>query len=182
MKAIDYLLQKMRINQAARFIKKQDAVLDIGSYDGALFKQLSHLHLTGAGVDPLANEMDHGQYQLIKGYFPQAFTGNERFNCIAMLAVLEHIPAGQQEALAKSCHQFLHPGGLVIITVPSPSVDYILAVLRFFRLIDGMSLEEHYGFKTSDTKHIFSAPLFRLVKHKKFQFGLNHLFVFEKVS
>lgn len=182
MKAFDYLLQKMRIAQAAAYIQPNQKVLDIGSYDGSLFKQLASKNLHGTGVDPLADGKNHGAYQLVKGYFPDAFSGTERFHCITMLAVLEHIPPGEQQKLAKACHQFLEPKGLVIITVPSPMVDYILAVLRFFRIIDGMSLEEHYGFKTRDTLRIFASPDFKLVRHKTFQLGLNHLFVFEKVS
>jgi 2-polyprenyl-3-methyl-5-hydroxy-6-metoxy-1,4-benzoquinol methylase len=182
MKAFDYWLQKKRIAQAAAFINTGAHVLDIGSYDGALFKQLYDKNITGAGVDPLAKTAGYGHYRLVKGLFPQAFQPDELFDCITMLAVLEHIPVGEQPKLAQACHQHLKPKGRVIITVPAPQVDYILAVLRFLRIIDGMSLEEHYGFKTTDTPHIFSSPLFKLLSHKTFQFGLNHVFVFEKVS
>ncbi len=181
MKAFDYWLQKQRISQASRYIRQQDKVLDIGSYDGALFEQLKHLQLTGAGIDPLAQNENKGNYNLVKGLFPQALKTDEKFNCITMLAVLEHIPTDAQQVLAQNCFDYLMPQGRVIITVPSPLVDYVLTVLRFFRIIDGMSLEEHYGFKTEHTSHIFSSPNFRLLKHKTFQFGLNHLFVFEKV-
>ena len=182
MKAFDYLLQKQRITQAAAFINTGAHVLDIGSYDGALFKQLQHKKITGAGVDPLAENTDAGNYLLVKGIFPDAFAPGEQFDCITMLAVLEHIPPQAQHKLAEACHQHLKPNGRVIITVPSPLVEYILVVLRLFRIIDGMSLEEHYGFKTADTPHIFAPPQFKMLRHKIFQFGLNHVFVFEKVS
>jgi hypothetical protein len=97
-----------------------------------------------------------------------------------MLAVLEHIPTARQAALADACHELLRDGGRLIITVPSPKVDHILAFLCFLRLIDGMSLEEHHGFKPGDTARIFAPPRFRLLAHERFQLGLNHLFVFEK--
>jgi hypothetical protein len=99
-----------------------------------------------------------------------------------MLAVLEHIPTAAQPALADACHELLSPGGRVIITVPAKAVDHILAVLRWLRLIDGMSLEEHYGFEPADTGRIFAAPGFRMIHCSKFQLGLNHLFVFERMK
>jgi hypothetical protein len=74
----------------------------------------------------------------------------------------------------------LKPNGRLIITVPSPMVDHVLKVLKFLRLIDGMSLEEHHGFEVHQTTAIFPAKDFRLVKRKRFQLGLNNLFVFER--
>ena len=97
-----------------------------------------------------------------------------------MLAVLEDIPTSAQAELADACYDLLKPGGRLIITVPSHGVDYLLAALRFLRLIDGMSLEEHYGFRPDDTPIVFARSKFRLFKRSSFQFGLNHIFVFEK--
>lgn len=69
----------------------------------------------------------------------------------------------------------------MVITVPAKSVDHILTLLRALRLIDGMSLEEHFGFEVAETPAVFSPPRFRLRHHGRFQLGLNHLFVFEKI-
>jgi SAM-dependent methyltransferase len=103
------------------------------------------------------------------------------WDVVTMLAVLEHIPPAEQIRIAAACARLLRPGGRVIITVPSPAVDHILAVLRRLRLIEGMSLEQHYGFAPADTVRIFAPPAFRLHRRETFQLGLNHLFIFERV-
>ena len=81
-----------------------------------------------------------------------------------MLAVLEHIPPHEQPGLAAACARHLKPGGYVIITVPNPIVDRILSWLKFLKLIDGMSLEEHYGFEPSLVPGLFGVAGMRLVK------------------
>jgi len=88
-----------------------------------------------------------------------------------MLAVLEHIPAAEQATLAGGCAEHLKPGGLLLITTPSPAVDAILDILKLLRVIDGMSLDQHYGFKPSETPRIFTAAGFELVKAARFQLG-----------
>ena len=99
-----------------------------------------------------------------------------------MLAVLEHIPPEQQSRLAMECMRLLKPQGYLVITVPSPMVDPILDWLRFVRLIDGQALEEHYGFDPGQTPCIFSVESMILHKSKKFQLGLNNLYVFRKIK
>ena len=44
-----------------------------------------------------------------------------------------------------------------------------------------MALEEHHGFTPSEVKPLFESAGFRLAIHKKFQLGLNNLFVFTKI-
>lgn len=59
-------------------------------------------------------------------------------------------------------------------------MDDILRWLSASKLIDGMSLEEHYGFEIENTVELFCEPLFRLAHRSTFQLGLNNLFVFER--
>ena len=67
-----------------------------------------------------------------------------------------------------------------MITVPSPLVDRILDVMTALGLSKGMSLEEHFGFEPSEVKPLFLGCGFELLFHKRFQLGLNNLFVFVK--
>jgi len=182
MKSIDRLLQRWRISKARRFIAPGSRILDIGSAD-ALFRQLNISGARGMGIDPtLKSDADADGVPLIAGFFPKDMPATGPFDVITMLAVLEHFPPVQYEELKRGCVEFLRPGGRLIITVPSPAVDYILAVLKFFRLIDGMSLEEHHGFEVGRTTAIFPPENFRLLKRATFQLGLNHLFVFERAA
>lgn len=96
------------------------------------------------------------------------------------LAVLEHIPAAQQRAFAHACAEHLTEGGTLVITVFSPRVDAVLAVLRILRLVDGMSLEQHYGYRVEDTVPLFTSAGFALKLHQRFQSRLNNLCVFSK--
>jgi len=99
-----------------------------------------------------------------------------------MLAVLEHIPRGQQGRLVLACARLLKPGGHLVVTIPSPAVDGILHFLQHLKLVHGMEVEEHYGFAPAEALALFSTPEFRLLRRRRFQLGLNNLFVFERTG
>jgi SAM-dependent methyltransferase len=182
MRFIDRVLQRWRIDRARPFIAAGSCVLDIGSADGALFQHVRTLDERSMGIDPsLKAAVRVGGLPLLPGFFPRDMPAVAPFDVITLLAVLEHFPAAEYENLKRGCAQFLKPGGLLVLTVPSPQVDRILAGLKFLRLIDGMSLEEHHGFDAGQTTAILSGEDFRLQRHATFQLGLNHLFVFEKI-
>ncbi len=180
MRRLDRVIQRLRIDQALPWISPGDRVLDVGCADGALFRRARHLR-EGVGIDPdLQTDAQGLAATLLRGAFPEDLPECAPFDVITMLAVLEHVPRDRQSALATACARCLRPGGHLVITVPSPRVDTILSVLRAMRLLDGMSLEEHYGFNPRSTPSIFIPHGFAVVAHRRFQFGLNNLFVFRK--
>lgn len=181
MKYLDYYLQRRRIAITHPYVPHGATMLDIGSADGILFETLSSHILRGIGIDPdITEQVTIGNYTLMYGTVPDTQFPADSFDCITMLAVLEHIPREAQPQLVEYCMNCLKPGGRVIITVPSPFVDYILTALQWLRIIDAMSLHQHYGFQPHETPLLFRSPHFRLLRHQRFQLGLNNLFVFEK--
>jgi 2-polyprenyl-3-methyl-5-hydroxy-6-metoxy-1,4-benzoquinol methylase len=178
---LDNYLQRQRIARARRFLSAGARVLDIGSVDGVMFQMLDFLGAGCLGIDPtLRAPVTETKFRLVPGFFPQDMPEVEPFDAVTMLAVLEHFPEAAYAPLADGCFRFLKPGGRVIITVPSPRVDQILAVLQKLRLVHGMSLEEHHGYEVTHTTTIFGPPRFQLLCRETFQFGLNNLFVFER--
>jgi SAM-dependent methyltransferase len=186
LKAVDRLLRWWRFAQARPFIPPESRVLDVGCADGALFRYLGARASGGVGVDPtLRRPVDRGSYRLLPRAFPDGLGNVEdlgSFDVITMLATLEHIPERSWGSLRARCLAVLTPGGRLVITVPSPAVDRILHLLLRLRLIRGMGVHEHHGFDPSDTRRVFPRPDFRLIEHRRFQLGLNNLFVLERVA
>jgi 2-polyprenyl-3-methyl-5-hydroxy-6-metoxy-1,4-benzoquinol methylase len=180
MKWLDRFLQRYRIRKAAPYILPGKSVLDIGCHDGSLFRELGERISRGVGIDYLNDpSWPEGGFQRIVGSFPDDVPEGEEFDVITMLAVLEHFSADRVETLPGHIAGCLKPGGLLVITMPSPVVDNILAVLKYLRLIDGMSLEEHHGL-TLDSVLTAFAKYFKLKVRQTFQFGLNNLLVYQR--
>ena len=178
---MDRWIQKQRIKKVIRNIPPESTVLDIGCFQGELFHAMGNRLSVGFGIDPLLTGIvENPRFTLIKGNFPKDWTIKDKMNCVTMLAVLEHIPAGQQKPIIRLIFDLMLPGGLVILTVPSKKTDLLLRPLKRMGIIRGMSLEEHYGFDPADTKILFEEAGFSLIKRQTFQAGLNNLFVFKK--
>ncbi len=176
----DRLLQRWRIRAAQRWIPRGADVLDIGCYQGELFQALAARLGSGIGIDPLAKEMTTASYRLMPLSFSEPLPfPDQSFDTVVLLATLEHM--SDKGPLARECRRLLRPGGRVIITVPSPLVDVIVDTLVKLHLADGMSLEQHHGFKPQETEPLFLTNGFGLEHQTRFQLGLNYLFVFNRL-
>lgn len=180
---LDKLLQRWRLRMAIRELPAGGRVLDIGTHDGTLFATTGS---SGVGIDPELMPAVDGLpagATLVKGFFPEDLPeqADGSFQAATALAVVEHVPDGGLQAWASSLAVLIASGGVVVITVPAPAVDAILHVLMRLRLVAGMEAHQHHGFLPSDLDGIFTAPEWRRRKHRRFQLGLNHLYVFERV-
>jgi SAM-dependent methyltransferase len=179
MRLLDRILQRWRAIKARRFVRDGARILDIGCHHGEFFNELGPRIEASVGFDPLAVESADSRHQFVRGMFcPPTPFDDESFDAVVMLATLEHIQ--EKNSLAEELFRLLAPGGRVIITVPSKMVDHIVEWLCRFRLCDGMSLDEHHGYDPLQTPVVFGRHGFELECHRRFQFGLNHLFVLRK--
>jgi 2-polyprenyl-3-methyl-5-hydroxy-6-metoxy-1,4-benzoquinol methylase len=179
---LDRFVQDRRVRQAVRVIPADARVLDVGCADGALFRRLGARLRDGFGLDPdLPAPIRTERYRLEAGTFPDDGPHPpELFDVVTMLAVLEHVPEGEQKRVAQAAHDLLRPGGLFVLTVPSPQVDRLLDVLIRLHVLDGMDAEAHHGFEPDDVPPLLVRAGFSLRLRRRFQLGLNNLFVFER--
>ena len=156
-------------------------VLDVGCADGSLFRLGRERIASGVGVDLNASTVWlGGAAERLTGPFPDVMRPDDTFDVIVMLAVVEHVEALQLKEWARECAARLRPDGRVVITVPSPAVDTLLHIGMALRLLDGMEVHQHHGFDPSSLPDVFNAADLELLTHRRFQLGLNHLFVFHK--
>jgi 2-polyprenyl-3-methyl-5-hydroxy-6-metoxy-1,4-benzoquinol methylase len=183
-KLLDNVIRYWRVKIALRHVPHDlKSAFDIGCDDGYLLDKLPASVTFKEGIDPrLVVDDISSNRKLIKGFFPEAIKDHQlkgAYDVIFGLAVFEHFSEDALEASALTIREMLSKNGRLIVTVPHPFVDRILDILLFFRLIDGQATEEHHGFDPDDLIKYFSNTL-KLVKHEKFQFGLNNIFVFER--
>lgn len=182
-KPIDRWLRDARIARALPYVNEGGVVLDVGCGDGEFVRRLTGRVRHAVGIEPALTEPAAGDgWEMLPGRFPDDVPAGLQCDTITMLAVVEHIPPEQAALLDDVCRALLRSGGRVVITVPSPSVDHILHAMIRLRLIAGMAVHQHFGFRPSQTAALFPPPNYRLIRRSRFQFGLNNLFVFEKVS
>jgi SAM-dependent methyltransferase len=181
-KLVDEIIRDARLAQAVRAIPPGARVLDVGCHDGALFRRLGPALREGVGLDPaLRGPLTGERYRLRPGLFPaDAPDEPGGFDVVTMLAVLEHLTPVEQKAAAEATHRLLAVGGVVIVTVPAPVVDQLLHWLTRLRVLDGMEAEQHHGFDPAEVTPLMEAVGLRLLRHRRFELGLNHLFVFER--
>jgi 2-polyprenyl-3-methyl-5-hydroxy-6-metoxy-1,4-benzoquinol methylase len=179
LRPLDRMLRSWRIRKVEPFLRSGSRVLDVGCYDGALFSRFSDRIVRGVGVDPaLVTSGRRGPFDFVADTFPTDRLGDERFDVVTLLAVLEHVDASQLLEWRDACVRHLAPGGLVVATVPSPRVDDLLHLLGRFHLIAGMAVHEHHGFDPKDVPRSFSGRDLVLQTDRPFELGLNNLFVF----
>ncbi len=158
-------------------------MLDVGCADGALFDRCRSTIASGVGIDTLDDQpWVDGPFERRIGKFPDSLDPDDRFDAVVMLAVVEHLHDEDLHAWAAAVPGALRPGGRLVITTPSPAVDHILAVGIRLRLLDGMEAHQHHGFDPGGVPSIFSVAGMALEHRRRFELGLNHLFVFSATA
>ena len=179
---LDRLLQRWRIRLALRELPEVTNLLDIGTHDGTMFRLSG---ASGIGIDPqLVDALELPGVTFVNGFFPADLPAmpGATFDAATALAVAEHVPEAELDTWATVLARLMTPNAVLVLTVPAPAVDVILHVLMRLHLVAGMEAHQHHGFRPHYLDTVFAAPLWRRRKHRRFQLGLNHLYVFERMA
>lgn len=130
------------------------------------------------GIDPVpdllavareAGDFDH----LVEGYYPDAFSYEDKFDCIVFNDVLEHLVDPWQTL--RECHRFLSADGCIVSTIPNlryAPVLWDLARGQFQYVESGVLDRTHLRFFTRDgMHHLFESSGFEVVSSE----GVNNI-------
>lgn len=180
MRWLDYALQKWRSLVAEKYIRQGDILLDVGCYDGLFLARVRGKVSYAVGLEREIPPRLAVHERLILSDVADGLPFPDcSFDVVSLLAVFEHLQ--DNVPVVQEIRRVLRPGGRVVLTVPGRRVDRVLDVLIALGLADGMSLEEHHGYQAGETPALFEAQGFILRNWRRFQLGLNNLFVFEKL-
>lgn len=180
----DRMVGRWRYREAVAYVDGNSRICDVGCGVDALF--LRYLEgRTGYAVGLDYQKVSTGP---IKADFVQADVRDgfpllsESFDCVTMLAVLEHIE--QPASLLEESYRILVPGGRLIVTWPGSGVDYVLPLLSWVGVVSPLTETHNHQPRKPVVywQNLLRDIGFVNVFHRTFELGLNHLMVAYKVS
>jgi SAM-dependent methyltransferase len=149
----------------------QGELLDVGAGSN----QLVRLHGRGTGVDVY----DWGGGAVVVPDTSHMPFENATFDTVTLIACLNHIP-NRKDVLAE-CHRVVRPSGRLIITMINPLIGEVGHKIWWHSEDKerGMLPGEVGGMWTKDIVRMCEDAGWRLVRHGRFVYRMNHLYAFE---
>jgi SAM-dependent methyltransferase len=168
MTRLNRYFERSSIEEALPFMWPGDRVLEVGTHHGEFLEAFGDHSEGSIGLDPHVSPCWTSTFALTRGDFPEAIEGLGRFDAIVMMSALHNTSSEQLAAWASTIAYLLEPGGRFIATVPSRFVAFAL-----HGDVDSIADPQHA------LAAMTGAGLF-LKAHRRFQFGLNNLYVFQR--
>jgi len=164
-------LEDERINSVLPCLEGE--VLDIGSGPNMLIRRYGK----GIGVDVFDWG---GGTEVVEDTASLPFD-NESFDTVTFIASLNHIP--NREGVLREAARVVRPGGKLIVTMINPILGGIGHVIWYYsedKHRGGMKEGEVGGLWTKDILKMCGSAGFSLIRHSRFVYGLNNIYIFEK--
>ncbi len=170
-------LKEERIENVLKLLRGR--VLDVGCGENELIERYRKKRGTGVGADIVKYEKVD---VVLKG--DKLPFRNESFDCVTIVASLNHIPRSKRESFLREIYRVLNPGGIFVITMLANSFGKICHKLTYWdfdqntRKVDFH--EEDYSLSGGYIKKIGAKANLRFVSRHSFLYGINRIYIFRK--
>lgn len=174
---LEPLLRSLRLRQVIAEIPPRSIVLDIGCGRQAAFLHAIAPKINqGFGIDFKVENAQVGNIKTFQTILDDQLPfGDNYFDVVTMLAVLEHIE--YEKPILEEIYRVLKPNGKLVLTVPSVWAQPVLEFLAFkLRIVDQGEILDHkryYDRRRLRTVLTIDSP-FRNFHHRYFQFWMNN--------
>ena len=151
-------------------------LLDVGCGENLLVKQYGN----GVGVDVFPWKSIDALVYTTHLPFPE-----KKFDTVTFMASVNHIPEDIRNKVLDEAFRVLKDDGQILITMITPKISYVghnyLWGWRDPDIQDrGMKEGEEWGFSPKEISNVLKKSNLSIAEHKKFVYGLNHLYIVKK--
>lgn len=178
---------RQRNNLVLRYIESAESLLDIGCGQGYLLARSPCYRNIGIDEFRYLKYIKDRQGKVIESSMEQGkriekelpFDGDS-FDYVTMIAVIEHLP--YPDEIIQECHRVLKTDGLLIVTTPLSILEKVLPFLdKGSELFSyNRPKDVHLAYYGLNEMNRLTMGLFSLLMYKRFQLGVNQLFVYKK--
>jgi 2-polyprenyl-3-methyl-5-hydroxy-6-metoxy-1,4-benzoquinol methylase len=154
-------------------------VLDFGCNDGPLLAYCQPESYVG--LDIAENGLSRARAKHPGVRFVSAIEPDERFDTVAALAMIEHVP--NPGGLLAQWAGMLAPGGRIVLTTPHPRMEWAHTVGARLKIFSSEAHDEHEDLLDRPKMAALAEKAgLRIVVYKRFLLGANQLFVLAPVK
>lgn len=178
-------LRDERMQTVAQYSRGK--VLDIGCGPGNLFIKQYIGASNGIGIDLFPYD---GVQNVVEDMANLPFEDCS-FDTVTLIAVGGHIPKSKRSAEFSEFARLLKPGGILLMTEGEPITQFLVHKWSHFYFglqgkLDmdserGMEEEEEYCMPRGEILSYLNTPPLKFIKRHKFMWGLNNLYIAQRI-
>jgi len=182
---LEPILRNMRISRVLPTIKeyKNCHMLDIGcGWEAKLLTSVEKYISSGIGIDFKAPDFNNEKITTLQVKLDKKLPfGNESFDVVSMLAVLEHLDNPYK--IIQEVKRVLKVNGKLIITVPSIYSKPVLEFLSYkLKIVNEDEIRDHKKYYNKYLLYkLFNKAGLEIEIHKYFQLYMNNFCVIQKI-